>query len=434
MASTAVAGVRRIAKTADLDNIDAWWAKVAEDIIALVAAGWAVARELAEVFLDVHAAIEGRQVTPVPAVWDTEQVATSLRVTGPVAFKKHVAAGGTPVAARAAMGNALAGSAERLVLAGERDTVDATVEESDEIVGWRRVPDGDPCAFCAMLVSRGAVYKDARSAGDVGAGGVPYHDRDGCTAVPLYEHEDEPAEVADLYQQWLDATKGKSGDDALRAWRRYWEDRNEPAESAPTPAPTFAERIDEALTGDDARAAAPLSLLHPSEVRGRGNALRPDEAAELASYKGSGFSRINPWLREGGDDSRPDLAAQVREIDGALARSPLADDIVVHRGIVDPALVFGDAASVNLAGAVWRELAYVSTSTMEGPARGFALFAADGEAAVMRILVPQGVGAVELSNGDYESELLLERGLRMRVIADTGPGTRPRMLDVEVIP
>lgn len=432
MASTAVAGVRRIAKTADLDNIDAWWARVAEDIIALVAAGWAVSRELAEVFLGEHAAIEGRQVVPVPAEWDTEQVATSLRVTGPVAFKQHITAGGTPVSARATMGNSLAGSAERLVLAGERDTVDATVEESDEIVGWRRVSDGDPCAFCAMLVSRGAVYKDARSAGDTRFGGTAYHDRDGCTAVPLYEHEEEPAEVADLYQQWLDATAGKSGDDALRAWRRYWDDRNEPA--AEPVAPTFAERLDGALTGDDARAAAPLSLLRPSEVRGRGNALRPDEALDLATYKGSGFSRVNPWLREGEDGSRPDLAAQVREIDNAIARSPLADDIVVHRGIVDPSLVFGDAAGVNLAGAVWRELAYVSTSTAEGPARGFALFASGGESAVMRILVPKGTGAVELSNGDYESELLLQRGLRMRVVADSGPGTRPRTLDVEVLP
>jgi hypothetical protein len=52
----------------------------------------------------------------------------------------------------------------------------------------------------------------------------------------------------------------------------------------------------------------------------------------------------------------------------------------------------------------------------------------------MRILVPRGVGAVELSNGDYEAELLLQRGLRMRIVADSGPGTRPRTLDVEVLP
>lgn len=429
MAAAAVRGVRRIAKTADVDNIDAWWAKVAEDVIALVAAGWAVARELAEVFLGEHAAIEGRQVTPVPAVWDTEQVATSLRVTGPVAFKQNIANGGTPASARAAMGNRLAGSAERLVLSGERDTVDATVEESDEIVGWRRVSDGDPCAFCAMLVSRGAVYKDARSAGDVSAGGVPYHDRDGCTAVPLYEHEDEPTEVADLYQQWLDATKGKSGDNALRAWRRHWEGQGEPVADAPA-APTFDERLSDALTGAPARQAAPLSALRESSMRDP-KALRPAESDALDQYKGAKFGAINDSLRGSGNQADANVGDLVDAMDRAFARSPLNGDVLVHRGIGNPAVVFGDAAGVNLTGAEWTELAYVSTSTDEDVIGGFMF---GDQRMAMRILVPEGVGAIELSNERFESELLLQRGLRLRVVADSGPGTQPRRLDVEVLP
>lgn len=199
-------------------------------------------------------------------------------------------------------------------------------------------------------------------------------------------------------------------------------------------AEALEQRRAAALTGDEARKAAPLSLLRPSAVRGRGGTLTPDEAFALSSYKGSGYSRVNPWLRGGADASRTDLAADVRELDAAMARSRLTHDIVVHRGIVDPALVFGRHSSGNLTGAVWDEFAYVSTSTAVGPARNFALFAADGEAAVMRILVPKGTGAIELSNGDYESELLLQRGLLMRVVADSGPGTRPRLLDVEVLP
>lgn len=198
-------------------------------------------------------------------------------------------------------------------------------------------------------------------------------------------------------------------------------------------ADSVAQRRETARTGDGARKAAPLSLLRPSAARGR-SALTPDEAFALSTYKGSGFSRVNPWLRGGADSTRPDLAAEVRDIDAAMARSRLAHDVVVHRGIVDPAVVFGRHASSNLTGATWDEFAFVSTSTAEGPARNFALFAADGEAAVMRILVPKGTGAIELSNGDYESELLLQRGLLMRVVADSGPGTRPRLLDVEVLP
>lgn len=406
-------------------DIDGWFRRVVNDLLALVAAAFEALRQLTAAFLGEHAQAEGHAVEPVLAAWNTEQVSESLRIRGPVVFKEIMETTGDPDQALTSMAKALPVAASRQALAGERRTVEATIEDSAEIAGWRRVGDGDPCAFCAMLISRGAVYKNAASAGDARFGGMAYHDQDGCTAVPLYEHEDEPAEVADLYQQWLDATRGKSGDDALRAWRRYWDSRGD--------GPTFDERADEAAAGDDARAAAPLSLLRPSAVRGR-DALTPDEAFALSSYKGSGYSRVNPWLRAGMDDNRPDLARDVADLDAALARSPLRSDVVVHRGIVAPQVVFGGAAGVNLAGAEWTERAYVSTSTAEGQGRLFALLGGDGEAVVMRILVPAGTGAVELSNGDYESELLLRRGLRMRVVADTGPGTRPRMLDVEVIP
>lgn len=428
--------VRDLARRAQTGDIDAWFTRVLDQLLELIAAAFEVLRQLTAQFLGEHAELSGRVVEPVLAEWVTEPVRESMRITGPVGFKSSIGNGEDPERARLVMADRMAASAQRHAMAGERGTVEATVEDSAEIVGWRRVSDGDPCAWCAMLVGRGAVYKSKATATRVvgraatargnQALGSAYHDGDQCTAVPLYEDEDEPEEVDDLYRQWLETTAGTSGAQALRVWRRYWDERNERR--------PFADRLDDALTGDEARAAAPLSLLRPSEVRGRGSALRPDEAAELASYKGAGFSTINPWLRDHEDDPRPDLEARVSEIDSALARSPLGADIVVYRGIVDPALVFGDAAGVNLAGAQWRELAYVSTSTAEGPARLFALLGADGEAAVMRILVPEGVGAVELSNGDYESELLLERGLRMRVVADSGPGTRPRVLDVEVLP
>lgn len=428
--------VRDLARRAQVGDIDAWFTRVLGELLELIAAGFEVLRRLTAEFLGEHAALSGRTVEPALAEWSTDAVRESMRIMGPVGFKNSIDNGVDPEPARLVMADRMAASAQRHAMTGERGTVEATVEESAEIIGWRRVSDGDPCAWCAMLVGRGAVYKSKASAtrvvgragtarGNQALGGA-YHDGDQCTAVPLYEDEEEPGEVDDLYRQWLEATAGTSGAEALRAWRRYWDERNEQS--------PFAERLGNALIGDEARAAAPLSLLRPSEVRGRGNALRPDEAAELASYKGAGFSSINPWLRDGEDESRPDLDARVRQIDNALSRSPLADSIVVHRGIVDPSLVFGDASGVNLTGAQWRERAYVSTSTAEGPARLFALLGADGEAAVMRILVPQGVGAVELSNGDYESELLLERGLRMRVVADSGPGTRPRVLDVEVLP
>lgn len=232
MADLVYRQVRDLARRAQTGDIDAWFARALEDLLALIAAAFEALRQVTSTFLAEHAELEGHVVAPVLAEWDTEQVSESLRITGPVAFKQHMTeSGGDVEQSVQVMADRMAGAAQRQALGGERRTVEATVENSAEIVGWRRVSDGDPCAFCAMLVSRGAVYKDAASAGDARAGGIPYHDRDGCTAVPLYEHEEEPAEVAALYQQWLDATVGKSGDDAVRTWRRYWDARNEPDES-----------------------------------------------------------------------------------------------------------------------------------------------------------------------------------------------------------
>jgi hypothetical protein len=72
-------------------------------------------------------------------------------------------------------------AAEGLVARGAR----GTVERSATTVGryWRRVTDGDPCAFCAMLASRGPVYGSKQTAETRAADGRRYHDHCGCTAV-----------------------------------------------------------------------------------------------------------------------------------------------------------------------------------------------------------------------------------------------------------
>lgn len=229
VAQLAAQQVRDIALRASTSDIDAWFGRVESDLLALIAAAFEALRRLTAAFLGEHAELQGVDLLPVLAEWDTDQVRDSLRITGPVAFKQHMtASGGDVAAARTVMANRMAGSAQRLAMEGERRTVQDTIDESAEIVGWRRVSDGDPCAFCAALISRGAVYKDARSAGDVRFGGMPYHDNDGCTAVPLYEHEEEPPEVDDLYRQWQQVTAKTSGDESLRAWRRYWDENRQP--------------------------------------------------------------------------------------------------------------------------------------------------------------------------------------------------------------
>lgn len=227
--------VTQLAARADTSDIDGWFARIVRDLLALLAAAWRTVLELTGFYVEDHAAAEGHTVEPRLAEWNTEQVVTSLRVQGPVAFKEAIRAGHDETQALKSMTSQLSGAAEKIVLRGDRDTVQATVEDSDEIVGWRRVSDGDPCSWCAMLISRGAAYKSGRTAGDIRFGGAAYHDHDHCTAEPLYEHEEEPPEVADLYQQWLEVTAGKSGDDAIRTWRAYWDNRNQTAQAEPDP-------------------------------------------------------------------------------------------------------------------------------------------------------------------------------------------------------
>lgn len=57
--------------------------------------------------------------------------------------------------------------------------VTETALADPQATGWRRVGDGDSCAFCRMLIGRGEVYSEA---------GVTFasHDRCGCEAEPAY--------------------------------------------------------------------------------------------------------------------------------------------------------------------------------------------------------------------------------------------------------
>jgi hypothetical protein len=229
--------VRRFARTVTVADVDAWFGRILEELLKLLAAAFGGSRTLGTRYLRQHAALEGLTVEPVLAQWSTEQAMTSLRVTGPVAWKRHFTSTGDEVGATQAMQTTMAAAAQRLALAGSRETVAETIRDSDVIVGWRRVVDADPCAWCAMLASRGVVYRTAESAARVvGRRGVTrgtqllgqqYHDGDQCTVEPLYEREEEPPEVERLQDLWREVTAGHSGRGAIRQWRRWWDEQRQ---------------------------------------------------------------------------------------------------------------------------------------------------------------------------------------------------------------
>jgi hypothetical protein len=109
----------------------------------------------------------------------------------------------------------LAGSATNIVLGGGRDTLMGAIQSDPQARGWQRVTDGDPCAFCAMVASKGII------AGDEASAGFEAHGHCGCTAEPAFEGTPVRPDNERLARAWKDATKGLSGTDALNAFRRH---------------------------------------------------------------------------------------------------------------------------------------------------------------------------------------------------------------------
>lgn len=147
-----------------------------------------------------------------------EQVTASLLFTGPITVKRNLARGNELPAALQAAEAATAGAFYRHTANAGRDTILNTARRDPRALGWARVTDGSPCAFCAMLASRGAVYQSESTAGDA------YHDRCGCFAAPVYSTDDEiPGRGDEFAGLWAESTAGKSGTDAIRAFRQAYE-------------------------------------------------------------------------------------------------------------------------------------------------------------------------------------------------------------------
>lgn len=127
-----------------------------------------------------------------------------------------------------------AAAAMRHVQNGGRDLVDEIVRTDLRARGWVRVsrdPQDGCCHWCAMLASRGAVYReDSFAASDprfTGPGNHKVHDNCRCQIRVVYTRDpgELPASVAGLSDLWASSTKGYSGKDAVNAFRRNYEAR-----------------------------------------------------------------------------------------------------------------------------------------------------------------------------------------------------------------
>lgn len=114
------------------------------------------------------------------------------------------------------------GSASSLAMRGGWDTIEESVRSDRRALGWQRVTSGDPCAFCAMVASRGPIYKEDTV--DFEA-----HDHCSCEPEPVYSEsvfEDRslwPETSRRLRDTWDEVASG--AEDPLNAFRRALEGR-----------------------------------------------------------------------------------------------------------------------------------------------------------------------------------------------------------------
>lgn len=167
----------------------------------------------------------GRALARLADPIDEEMVTTSLFVTGRDSVASSLKAGHSGEEARKAALTKTSGSVTRHVLNGGRDTLLDSVAADKEARGWARVTDSDPCAFCALLASRGPVYKSDTVK-------FQAHDHCDCTAEPVYRGAEWPGrgkEFKDLYNEAVleaeqagELRRGTSND-LLNAFRRRLE-------------------------------------------------------------------------------------------------------------------------------------------------------------------------------------------------------------------
>lgn len=185
-----------------------------------------------------------RRVTiEIPEIdWEERDraVEISLNVTGPIGQKSKIGRGKPLELVRNESFVEAAGAASRHVLDGGNRSALRLIEDNARLIGYIRVTDGDPCYFCAMLASRGPVYRTPKRAGSnvrgtrnpsgrageafTGAGAWKVHDNCACTVEPVYTTDTGwPGRGREFQQLWNDHIRNRySGEEAVRQWRRLY--------------------------------------------------------------------------------------------------------------------------------------------------------------------------------------------------------------------
>lgn len=193
---------------ADLDgSTPVWMAATMQAVRATQEESLTVAERYLYRFRDVEV---GEQPGPIvrPSFSDAE-IGTPLRINGPVMVKRAIGAGQTVERALSAGHAAVQGMAFQMALAAGRGMIDQTARQDRRGGRYRRVSDGSPCAFCAMLVSRGPTYSEETAY-------FRAHRNCGCTAEIVYGEWKPNAKE----REWIDSYNRAAREASLVDGRR----------------------------------------------------------------------------------------------------------------------------------------------------------------------------------------------------------------------
>lgn len=193
-------------------TLDAW----ARGSAVQTLTGWRASAEAARAYYAALRAVEGVAgvfVVPwpdVPSLEDVRGATVASAIRGMWDAERSEA---TAAEVKAKGLVRATGSIIRMVADGGRSAILGAVTRDPQAVGYQRVTDGDPCAFCRMIASRGIVRYDADKAG------FQAHSHCGCTAEPAFKGDTISPQNAEYRRQWRAATRGRT--DAMKAFREY---------------------------------------------------------------------------------------------------------------------------------------------------------------------------------------------------------------------
>lgn len=118
-----------------------------------------------------------------------------------------------------------AGLTDWAVTNGSRDQIERVIRGDGRLVGLARGTGPNPCYFCAMLASRGFVYRSRGSAGFAPGEEISkWHNNCHCYPILRYTYSPAASRLQEfLMASWEPVTKDYSGKDKVRAWRRWLE-------------------------------------------------------------------------------------------------------------------------------------------------------------------------------------------------------------------